>query len=81
MIPKGFSPKWPGSISRILRKEPECPVCTSIEFQRSPPRPLDSMLRLVNLVPLQCTNCWRYFYWLQNDKAFVTNADRLKWIN
>jgi hypothetical protein len=78
MSPKKFTHKWPGSITRILRKEPECPVCTSIEFQPSPPRPLDSMLQLINLVPLQCTNCWRYFYWLQNSKAFVTVAGRQK---
>ena len=81
MAPKRFPRKWPGSISRILWKEPECPVCTSIEFRRSPPRSTDAMLRLVNLLPLQCTNCWRYFYWLQNDQAFVANADRRKWTN
>ena len=67
--------------TRILPKEPECPVCTSIEFQRCPPRARDGVLRLVNLVPLQCTNCWRYFYWMQNDQAITGNGDRHQWSN
>ena len=81
MITKRFARKWPSKVSRILWHEPECPVCTSIEFKGSPPRALHGMLRLVNLVPLQCTNCWRYFYWLQNDRAFLSDIDRSTWPN
>jgi hypothetical protein len=73
--------KWPSKITRILPRKPECPICTSIEFRRSPPRPLDSMLRLVNLVPLQCTNCWRYFYWLRNDQTSMPDGIVPEWSN
>jgi hypothetical protein len=66
---------------RILPQQPECPICTSIEFRRSPPRRLDGVLRLIDLVPLQCTNCWRYFYWLQNDHPMIQDADRHQWSN
>jgi hypothetical protein len=39
------------------------------------------MLQLVNLVPLQCTNCWRYFYWMRDDNVFTSQADRAEWLN
>jgi hypothetical protein len=42
---------------------------------------MDKMLRLVNLVPLQCTNCFRYFYWLRDDQEFVSHADGNLWMN
>lgn len=72
---------WPGRVSHILWAKPECPMCTSIEFRRSPPRLTDRMLRLVNLVPLQCTNCWRYFYWMRDDKVFASQAERNELLN
>jgi hypothetical protein len=68
-------------LTRVLWKKPECPVCTSIKFRRSEPRSMDKMLRLVNLVPLQCTNCFRYFYWLRDDREFVSHADGNLWMN
>jgi len=39
------------------------------------------MLQLVNLVPLQCTNCWRYFYWMRDDSIFTSQADRNNWLS
>jgi hypothetical protein len=39
------------------------------------------MLRLVNLVPLQCTNCWRFFYWMRDDRIFTSQAERSEWLN
>jgi len=81
MTTKRFQRNWPGKVSRILWAKPECPVCTSIEFRRSPPRTVDGMLRLINLVPLQCTNCWRFFYWMRDDKIFTSQAERSEWLN
>jgi hypothetical protein len=69
--------KWPSRLSRILWRDPECPLCTSIMFRRSPPRALrDGLLRLVNLAPLQCTNCWKHFYWFQSGNSFVEDVSR-----
>jgi hypothetical protein len=73
---KWLSKRWPSRVSRILWREPECPLCTSIMFRRSPPRPRDGMLRLVNLAPLQCTNCWKHFYWFQNSDGFAEDVSR-----
>lgn len=81
MITKQSARRWSSKVSRILWQEPVCPLCTSIEFKGLPPRALHGVLRLVNLVPLQCTNCWRYFYWLQNDRAFTSDVDRRTWSN
>ena len=67
--------------SRILWKKPECPICTSIEFREPLPRRRNNLLRLVNLIPLQCTNCFRYFYWLRNDREFVSHAEGNQWTN
>jgi len=63
--------RWSSKVSRILWQEPECPLCTSIEFKALPPRALHAVLRLVNLVPLQCTNCWKNFYWFQSGRSFA----------
>ena len=79
MLPKVLPLTLSSKVSRILWKKPECPMCTSIEFRRSAPRPMDKMLRLVNLIPLQCTNCFRYFYWLRHDQEFVSHADGNQW--
>jgi hypothetical protein len=40
---------------------------------------MDKMVRLVNLIPLQCMNCFRYFYWLRYDQEFVSHADGNQW--
>ena len=72
---------WPGKVSRLLHAKPVCPMCTSIEFRRSPARAVDGMLKLVNLIPLQCTNCWRYFYWVRDDRVFTSQANRADWMN
>jgi len=78
---KHLARNWPGKIARLLHAKPVCPMCTSIEFRRSPARALDGMLQMVNLVPLQCTNCWRYFYWMRDDSVFTSQADRADWMN
>jgi hypothetical protein len=81
MITKQSARRWSSKVLRILWQQPECPLCTSIEFKALPPQALHGVLRLVNLVPLQCTNCWRYSYWLQNDRAFISDVDRRTWSN
>ena len=55
--------RWPKEISRILWRKLECPTCTSIEFHDSPHRLLDGFFALIRFMPLQCSNCWRCYYW------------------
>jgi hypothetical protein len=81
MPPKKSLSNFAGRTLRILVREPVCPVCTSIEFQLRPPHARDRLLKLVNLLPLQCTNCWRNFYWVQNDRASIGGVDRIQRFN
>ena len=81
MPSKVFPLKLVNKLSRILWKQPECPICTSIEFRTPLHRPIHNLLRLVNLVPLQCMNCFRYFYWLRQDQAFVSHAEGNQWMH
>lgn len=81
MTVRRFHQEYPGKVSHILWEEPECPMCTSIEGRRSPPRFVDVTPQLSNLIPLQCTNCWRYFYWMRDDKAFVSQTKTSEWVN
>jgi hypothetical protein len=79
MAQKTLHRKWMGKISRVMWRNPECPVCTSIEFRRPPHQSMRSIFRLANLIPLQCTNCWQHFYWLKSERGFEAHAKLHDW--
>jgi len=79
MAQKSLHQNRMGKIFRVMWRKAECPVCTSIELRRPQQYSMTSIFRLANLIPLQCTNCWRHFYWLMNERGFEAHAKLHDW--
>jgi hypothetical protein len=56
------SDRWLGRFSRLLWIGQQCPLCTSILFNKAEHQSLDRLLALLAFRPVRCANCFRRYY-------------------
>jgi hypothetical protein len=56
------SVRWLGRFSGLLWVGQQCPLCTSILFNKAEHGALDRLLTLLALRPVRCANCFRRYY-------------------